>query len=148
MTERITPDSTRREGISARPIRLADGAAWGFSGPTVRLFPRVVREVDPLGRLVERIAVGVRFGFPPEAQTLVDALRAACERGTAREQYEAFFPLAACLLRRAHEISLQAACDLFSVSADELPRLVREVMAIVAEADRAAESTPSEVLIP
>ena len=58
-------------------------------------------------------------------------MRSACEGGTVREQYEAFFSLAAALLRRAHEISLATACDLLSVPEDELPRLVRDVMAVV-----------------
>ena len=46
MSERMTPDSTRREEIPARPVRLADGADWGFSRPTVRLFPEVVTGID------------------------------------------------------------------------------------------------------
>ncbi len=145
MSERITPDSTRREEIPARPVRLADGADWGFARPTVRLFPEVVTGIDRLGRPVERVSVGIEFGYPPEARRLIDGVRSACEHGTVREQYEAFFSLAACLLQRAHEITLDAACELLSVSEVELPRLVREVMAVVSEAEGAPESTREEV---
>lgn len=145
MPEPITPDSTRRDEIPSRPVRLADGADWCFARPTVRLFPAVVTAIDPLGRPVERVSVGIGFGYPAEVRRLVDAVRSACTRGTVREQYEAFFAMAACLLRRAHAISLRAACDLLSVSEDELPRLVREVMAVVSEGEGVPDSTPEEV---
>ena len=147
MFERMTPDSTRREDVPARPVRLADGADWGFSRPTVRLFPEVVAEVDRLGRPVERVTVGIGFGYPPETQRLIDEVRGACESGTIREQYEAFFSMAAHLLQRAHEISLPTATDLLTISADDLPRLVRDVMAVVSDAEGATEANPVEVSI-
>ena len=145
MSERMTPDSTRREGILARPIRLAGGACWGFSRPTVRIFPEVVIDRDRLGRPVERVTVGIEFGYPLETERLIKCVRAACERGTVEEQYEAFFSLAACLLRSAHEVSLASACELLCVSEDELPRLVREVMAVVSEAESPPGANPEEV---
>lgn len=147
MPERMTPDSTRREGVPARPVRLADGAAWGFARPTVRLYPRVAVTADPLGRPVGRVTVGVGFGHTPEVQRLIDGVKAACGAGSVREQYDAFSALAACLLRRAHEISLPAARELLSVAEAELPRLVREVMAVVTEAEglTPAQANPEEV---
>jgi hypothetical protein len=141
----MAPDSTRREGIPAHPIRLADENDWGFARPTVRLTPRVVTDPDRLGRPVERVGVSVGFGYPLEIQRMISGVRSACERGSVPEQYEAFFSLAACLLRRAHEISLATVCELLSVSEHELPRLVREVMAVVSEADRTPEANPVEV---
>ncbi|MCA1684592.1 MAG: hypothetical protein LC745_01120 [Planctomycetia bacterium] len=145
MSEPMTPDSTRREEVPARPIRLSDGADWGLSRPTVRLFPEVVTGLDPLGRRVERVTVGIEFGYPLETQRLIEAVRSACNRGTVREQYEAFFSMAVSLLRRAHEIPPAAACQLLSVSEDELPRLVREVMAVVSEAERTPGADRVEV---
>jgi hypothetical protein len=145
MHEPLTPDSTRRGDVPAYPIRLADGADWGFSRPTVRLFPKVVAGVDQLGRAIERVSVGIAFGYPIEVERLIEGVRSACGRGTVQDQYEAFITLAACLLRRTHEIGLDAACSLLSVSEDELPRLVREVMAVVSEADRTPEANHAEV---
>jgi len=91
------------------------------------------------------VAVGVGFGYPPETQRLIDGVKSACGGGTVRAQYEAFFALAAWLLRRAHEISLPEACGLLSVAEDELPWLVREVMAVVAEAEGPNLANPEEV---
>jgi hypothetical protein len=133
MCDRPTPDSSRREGVLARPVRLSDGAEWGFMRPSVRLQPRVVSCRDALGRPVERISVEVGFGFPPEIESLIVAVKGACEGESVERQYEAFFALASALLRRAHEVSAADACELLSVTADELPGLVREVMSIVSE---------------
>lgn len=144
MSERMTPSSTRRQGIPSSPIRLADGASWGFSRPTVRLFPKIVADLDRVGRPVERVTVGIEFGYSLETQRLIDGVRAACARGSVREQYEAFFSLAADLLRRSHEINLAAACDLLSVPEDELPRLVRDVMAVVSEVEPGSETSTFE----
>lgn len=145
MPERITPDTTRRGEIPARPVRLSDGRDWGFSRPTVRLSPRVVRGFDQLGRPVERVTAETGFGYPPGVQSLIDGVRSACQRGSVVEQHEAFFTLAACLLLRAHEVSHGAAWKLLSVSEDELPRLVREVMAVVGEADQMPKGNRVEV---
>jgi hypothetical protein len=144
MCDRPTPESTRREGVPVRPIRLADGSDWGFLRPAVRLTPRVVSDLDKLGRPVERISVEVGFGYPPEVQALITALTDACEHGSPPRQYEAFFALAASLLRRAHDISLSATCELLSVSEDELPRLVREVVSICFDDKGDAGRGPTE----
>src|SRR5438105_943412 len=133
MCDRPTPDSSRRDEVLARPVRLSDGAAWGLLRPSVRLQPRVVPCVDALGRPVERIAVAVGFGYPPEVESLLVAVKGACDGASVERQYEAFFALASALLRRAHEISPAEACELLSVTDDELPGLVREVMAVVSE---------------
>lgn len=141
----MTPDSTRRCHVAARPIRLADGALWGFERPTDRFFPMVVTDLDRLGRPAERVTLGTEFGYPLEVQRLIDGVRSACECESVGRQYEAFFTLAVCLLRRAHDISFATACDLLSVSEAELPQLVREVMAVVSEAGRTPEANPEEV---
>lgn len=135
MTETPTPDSSRRDGIPVRPIRLADGRDWGFSRPTARLSPAVHAGQDRLGRPVERISVATGFGYPLEISRMIEAVRAACDRGSIAQQYEAFFFLASSLLRRAHEIDMATACELLSVSEGELSLLVREVMAVVNEVE-------------
>ena len=52
-----SPDPTRRAGVRAFPIRLADGQAWGLALPSVRLRPEVEPGVDSLGRPTETIRV-------------------------------------------------------------------------------------------
>lgn len=131
MHDRPTPDSSRRDGGPARSIRLSDGAEWGLMLPSVRLVPKVVADLDKLGRPVERVSVEVDFGYPTEIQSLIDALRDACGGGPVFRQYEAFFALSAALLCRTHEISPSIACELLSVSESELPRLVRDVVAVI-----------------
>jgi hypothetical protein len=144
MAERPTPASTRREGIPARSIRLTDGDYWDFARPTVRLTPSVATEFDQLGRPVDRVTVGIGFGHPPKINKLVSDLRAACENGPVSQQYEAFFSLAATLLRRAHDIDLAAACELLAVSEEELCRLVTEVMAVALEVQPPSEENSPE----
>jgi hypothetical protein len=136
MPDHPTPESTRREGVPAAPVVLADGREWSFARPALRLAPRVVPGVDGSGLAAERISVEAGNGYPPEVEGLIGGLRAACEGGAARAQYDAFFSLAVSLLKRAHEVSLPAACDLLSLPEAELPRLVREIMAIVSPAGR------------
>jgi len=145
MPERLTPDSTRRDGVPARPIRLADGAEWGLALPTVRITPKVVAEFDSLRRPMERVTVELGFGHPPGVRRLIECLKVSCQRGTVAQQYGAFFGLAAELLCRAHEISMETACELLSVSDAELPQFVRVVMAVASEADRAPGGNPVEV---
>ncbi|GAC1463661.1 MAG: hypothetical protein NVSMB9_01370 [Isosphaeraceae bacterium] len=145
MAERSTPEASRRVDTPARPVRLADGCEWGFSRPTVRLVPTVVTHRDPLGRPIDRVEVGIGFGYPLEVQNLVQTLRTARNEGTVSQQYEAFFSLAVCLLRRAHDLDLVAACELLSVTKDELPRLVQEIMAVVSETEIEPQANSREV---
>jgi hypothetical protein len=140
MPNQTMPDLSRREGVSARLIRLADGNDWGFSRPTVRLIPKVITELDRLGRPVERITVEIAFGYPLDVQRLIDGVRSACECGSVSQQYEAFFSMATAILLRVHEISRATACELLAVSEHDLPRLVQEIMAVVSETDRTSET--------
>lgn len=145
MSEPLTPDLTRRDGVPAHPIRLADGAEWGLALPTVRITPKVITEVDSLGRPVDRVTVEVGFGHPPGVRRLIECLKFSCERGTVAQQYAALFALAAEFLCRAHDVSMEAACELLSVSDAELPPFVRVVMAVASEVDRAPDSNHVEV---
>jgi hypothetical protein len=129
MSERLTPELTRREGIFTQPIRLADGREWGIALPTVTLMPRVVVSTDEFGRQSELVSVDVGFGYPSEIEALCRSVQAASASGPVQEQYTAFFSLAAAVLRRAHDISLEAALQLLEVSGDELPALVRTITA-------------------
>ena len=130
MTETPTPDSTRREGISARSVRLADGNRWGFALPSVRLKPRVIIVPDEFGRQCEHISVDAAIGHPLEIERLYRTVQAVSGGGVVREQYAAFFSLAVALLRRAHDIGVETACELLEVSASELPYLVRVVISV------------------
>jgi hypothetical protein len=132
MSDSPTPDSTRRGGVPARPIRLADGNDWAFATPTVRLIPRVETHPDLFGRSIEKIVVDLDFGYPPAIQSLLDVMWSNWEVEPVSSQYEAFFSLAGALLLRAHEISFSTACELLTLPDHELSRLVGEVLAVVA----------------
>lgn len=144
MSEYPTPEETRREGVAALPARLADGREWWFVCPTVRLAPRVVSGPDRTGRTVERLTVEVAHGYPAAIQNLIDGVRLACKDGSVRDQYEAFFMLAARLLTRAHDIGLDRACELLAVTENELPRLAREVLSIALGGEPTREGKPGE----
>jgi hypothetical protein len=145
MNDHLSPESTRREGVPTRHVRLSDGAEWGFMRPSVLLRPKVVSDRDRLGRPVERLSVEVGFGYPAEIRSLIDTLQNACEGGSALEQYDAFFSLSVALLRRTHEIDLATACGLLSVSEEELPRLVRDIVAVITESNGKPVGAQSEV---
>ncbi len=138
------PEQTRREDVTSRPVRLADGHDWGFARPSRRLIPTVVEGMDLLGRRTETIAVRPGFGHPLEIQRLLDGFRASCDEGPTAEQYEAFFALAVALLCRAHEIDRSTACALLTVEGAELPRLIAEVLAVAFETPHETSLRPEE----
>ena len=82
MPERPTPNATRREGVPARLVHLADGADWGFLRPSLRLSPKILVERDDFGRSVEKISVEVGFGYPAEIQDLITILEKSCQNGS------------------------------------------------------------------
>lgn len=131
MDERLTPERTRREGVGAFLVHLADGNAWGLALPSLRLSPRVIEGVDRLGRGITRIEVGTKFGYPLEISQLIDDLRLACQESPAQPQYEALIRLVAALILRVHNISLVDALGLLELDADEIPRLVEVVLSVV-----------------
>lgn len=131
MDESLRPERTRRLGVDSSSIQLADGNRWGFALPRPRLRPVVVREVDDLGRPVEKVQVATEFGYPLATRKLIDDLRIACGRGTAESQHEAFFRLATSLVRLAHDIELNEVVGLLEMDLDELPGFVDAVLAIV-----------------
>ena len=146
MSDRMSPEVTRREGVSTVPIRLADGRQWGIACPSVMLRPRVVFSTDEFGRQVEQVSLEVRLGYPSAIDGLYRAVKAAYESGSVEEQYLAFFTLAAALLRRAHDVTLETALSLLAVPNEELPALVCEVMEIVSGGD--AMKSPAGGLLP
>ena len=141
MAERPTPQSTRREGIPSQSIRLADCELWGFARPTIRLSPKVVNSLDVMGRPRERICVELGFGYPCKIDRLIQNVRASHEHGSTKEQYDAFFELAVGLLRRCHDLSQEFACEVLTVSEEEVPILVEVVMSLICESER---TTPGE----
>jgi hypothetical protein len=131
MDERPTPDPTRRQGVRALSITLADGNEWGLALPSTRLRPRVERGLDALGRPIESIRVAAEFGHPVEIRRLVAALRSACQGDQERRRYEALIHLAVALIRRAHEIDLTTAVSLLELDVEDLPRLIEAVLSAV-----------------
>ena len=135
-----SPSSTRLGEVPARTIVLSDGQEWAFALPTLRISPKVETRLDELGRPVEGVVVTYGFGYPRAIERLLAAVKAAVATGTAGEQCEAFFALAAALLRRAHDVSLSTACELLTVPEDDLTRLVEAVMAVVNDGARSQGS--------
>jgi len=125
------PDRTRREGVRAYPITLADGRSWGLALPSLRLRPEVEAGVDALGRPTETIRLAAELGYPLEIRRLVADLRAACDGDEAARRYETLFRLAVALLRRAHDLSATEAATLLELGGDDLPGLVETVLAVV-----------------
>jgi hypothetical protein len=144
MCEHPTPESSRRDGVPACAIRLADGNDWSFAKPTVRLTPRVEIQPDRFGRPVERTIVELAFGYPPSIQRRLDDLRSSWDYESLSSQYETFFSLAGSLLLRAHDISLSTAYELLAVSDNELARLVGQIIALVSSEEKAEEVLTSE----
>lgn len=131
MDNDLTPEATRLGDVSAVPVVLSDGRAWGFARPSVRISPKVEVDRDEFGRPVERVIVQTSFGYPPEIAALIGRVERACQSGDVVGQYASFFELAASVLRRVHDIDLQTACELLDVPDEDLPRLVGAVMAVV-----------------
>jgi hypothetical protein len=140
MPELPTPHSTRRDGIPARLIRLADDADWGFATPTTLLVPRFETRSDEFGRSTNCVVVELAFGYPLAICRLIENVRSVCEHGSVLEQYEAFLDLAISLLCRAHNISLTTACGLLTVPTDQLPGLAKEVLAIAFGAEATSDN--------
>jgi len=133
MSERQTPESTRRNSVQCRSIRLADGNEWSFLSPSARFVPRVVVETDAVGRRVESIALDIKFGYPLHIEALIAELKKACEQGSVMEQYEAFFALAVSLILQVHDIRLQTVCELLAVGREELAVLVNDVLSVISD---------------
>lgn len=128
MDDQPTPEATRRDGIHALPVLMADGRGWGLAMPSTRLRPEVVEGVDELGRPTRSIQVVAEFGYPPEIRRLVDVLRSELDDV---QRYDAFFALALALLRRAHDLDLRDAASLLEVDVDDMARFVEVVLLIV-----------------
>lgn len=126
-----SPDRSRREGVEAFPLLLADGNYWGFALPSPRLRPEVLEGVDGLGRPSRTIRLVSEIGYPLEIRRLIDDLRSACVRDEPERQFEALIHLAATLVRRAHDIDLGRAVSLLEMGVDDLPGFVEAVLAVV-----------------
>ncbi len=126
-----SPDRSRREGVEAFPISLADGNRWGFALPSPRLRPEVIESVDVLGRPSRTIRLISEFGYPLEIRRLIDDLRTTCDQDEPERQFEVLIRLAAALVCRAHDIDLRVAISLLEMSVDDIPRFVEAVLSVV-----------------
>ncbi len=126
-----SPDRSRRKGVEAFPIRLADGNRWGFALPSTRLRPEVVEGVDDLGRPSRTIRLISELGYPPAIRRLIEGLQSACDQGEPGQQFEALIRLAAELVCQAHDIDLGLAVSLLEMGVDELPQFVEAVLSVV-----------------
>lgn len=133
MEERPTPERTRRPGVRAASLALADGLAWGLALPAARLRPSVVRGVDALGRPTQTIRLVEEFGYPPAINRAIDRLRSECKYGDPSGQREAVVALGVALLLRAHDIEDAYAASLFETNSESFPRLAETIVEIVAD---------------
>ena len=131
METAISPQRSRREGVPASPIELADGNSWWLALPATRLKPEVVEGVDHLGRPSRSIRLIAELGYPMEIRRLIADLHSACDSLDPGGQYEALIGLAAALLCRAHDIEWTAAVPLLELGLEDLPRLVEAVLSVV-----------------
>ncbi len=128
MTRPTTAEATRREGVPAVEVELADGLRWGFALPEPRLYPVVLREVDPFGRPTVRVESAARAGYPLRVGRLRDGVLAACRGRPATEQRDAFLRLATGLLRLAHDLDEPGASALLDPARVDLARVARELI--------------------
>jgi len=131
MDTSTSPNSTRRDGVDAFPVTLADGNQWGLALPSPRLRPEVIETVDRLGRPSTSIRLISESGYPREIRRFIDELRSACDLGEPDQQFLAFFQLATALIRRAHDIDLKQAANLLEIGVNELPAFVDLVLSVV-----------------
>jgi hypothetical protein len=131
MDSPVSPDHSRREGVEALLIPLADGNRWGLALPAIRLRPEVMEGVDDLGRPSRMIRLASEFGYPVEIRRLIDELRSACNQDRQDRQFEALIRLAAALIRRAHDIDEEMAVSLLELDVDDLPGFVEAVLSVV-----------------
>lgn len=127
----ISPDRTRREGIEAFSITLADGNRWGLAMPSPRLRPVIVEGIDSLGRPSTSIRLISEYSYPLAIRRLIDDLRSAYDHGPAERQCESLVRLAAALIRRAHDIDLAEAASLLELGVEELSGVVEAVLTVV-----------------
>ena len=120
------PVASRRLGVATRPIRLADGNAWGFSLPSKRFKPRFKSELNSEKPIEIEIAVEHSLDVRRRLDDVFDAL----ETGFELERFEAFLGLAAALLQEGHDIDSKTAATLLDVLEDDFPRLILEVVSI------------------
>lgn len=132
----FSPEATRHGSVPAHPIALADGRSWGLALPAPRYRPEVVSSVDSLGRTTATTRLVARVGYPPVIEPLIDELRSACGTDATavgdQRRFDALMALAVALLRRAHNLSLDAAIGLLDLDSDGLIHLVDVVTTIVA----------------
>jgi hypothetical protein len=97
-------ERTRREGVSAVEIILADGESWGLALPSRRLYPITRLETDAFGGRKTCIDLVIRIGYPIEMRRLCDELAFACRYHAAAQVRDAFRRLAIALLLYVHDL--------------------------------------------
>lgn len=128
MNPQLSPELTRREGVRALPVRLADGQEWGLALPTTQFEPRF-RDSGEDGQPI--IEVLTCPGYAPAIETQIRKLALAFERGDSSGRTVAFLGVASSLLRLAHNLTVQESIPLLIVPRKEIPRLVRETLAVI-----------------
>lgn len=125
--ETITPDRTRTDHRPVRTVRLADGAQWGLACPGTLLVPDVTIGTGEDGMPAVAVRTRARRGHSPAIARLVEGLVDALQGKSGHGPSDAFFSLAAALLRKAHDVDQSTAYRLLEVSGADLLQLVATV---------------------
>ena len=134
------PIASRRPDVEARPVRLADGNAWGLSLPSRRfkpIFNGIAKPDQP-----PEIEIVVEHSL--DVRRRLDDLRDAIESGTEIDRFETFLGLASALLREGHEIDHQTAATLLDVAEDDFPRLILDVISVATGETSPTDSSRAE----
>lgn len=131
-----TPDTTRIEGRDGHPITLADGRAWLFARPTLRLAPRF----DADGTA----AVDTVWGYPPHLRARLDRLALASRAEAGGVPLGPVFELAVALVRHCHDLTAAEACALFELGMADFDVLVTEITTLIRTPPPWAETAAPE----
>jgi hypothetical protein len=126
---------TRRPGVAARPVRLADGRDWGFVLPSIRLSPVFYDATDDSGRTITAVAPRIERTLPPAVQTRLSALLAVADERAPDALLRAFLSLVAELLLASHDIDPETALALLDFDPREFPRIVDETLSTIRDTE-------------
>lgn len=130
MNALLDPQFTRRLGVDAKLILLADGQYWGFALATTRLSP--IFYTHKLGSDSEESPIGVksRVRHSYQVERYITLIRDEINTATSSKLWAIFFTMASCLLQESHDVDLVVCKSLLGVEEKELSRLVREILGL------------------
>ncbi len=133
MAEATLAGRTRRAGVTAIEVELANGQSWGFALPGPQPYPLLRREEDAFGRPQLRFEQETRVGYPLAVRRLKSSLLLACRDDRHGPTSGSFTRLGIALLRMTHDIDQELAEELLNPACVDLARVARRVIPAVFE---------------